>query len=97
MNFANAGIWTNIHVCTSIVCACLPTLRPLLIAMGAGSKAVQKAYDFLLKRDSSKLHLREESISLGDGKVVPNSYDSQSQIESNTTWNIKKVIGDGDV
>lgn len=97
MNFANAEIWTNIHVCTSIVCACLPTLRPLLTAMGAGSKAIQKAYDFLLRRDSSKLHLREESISLGDGKVVPNSYGSQSQIESNTTWNIKKVIDDGDV
>ena len=65
--------------------------------MGAGSKTIQKAYGLLLKGDSSKLHLREESISLGDGKVVPNSYDSQSQIESNTTWNIKKVIGDGDV
>ena len=65
--------------------------------MGAGSKTIQKAYGLLLKGDSSKLHLRKESISLGDGKVVPNSYDSQSQIESNTTWNIKKVIGDGDV
>lgn len=65
--------------------------------MGAGSKTVQKAYGFLLKGDSSKLHLREESISLEDGKVVPNSYDPQSQIESNTTWNIKKVIDDGDV
>ena len=97
VNFANAEIWTNIHVCTSIVCACLPTLRPLLITMGAGSKTVQKAYGFLLKGDSSKLHLREESISLEDGKVVPNSYDPQSQIESNTTWNIKKVIDDGDV
>ena len=65
--------------------------------MGAGSKTIQKTYGFLLKGDSSKLHLREESISLGDGKVVPNSYDSQSQIESNTTWNIKKAIDDGDV
>lgn len=97
MNFANAEIWTNIHVYTSIVCACLPTLRPLLTAMGTGSKTVQKAYDFLLKGDSSKLRLREESIPLGDGKVVPNSYDSQSQIESNTLWNIKKVVDDGDV
>ena len=97
VNFANAETWTNIHVCTSIVCACLPTLRPLLAAMGTGSKTVQKAYDFLLKGDSSKLHLGEDSIPLGDGKVVPNSYDSQSQIESNTRRNIKKVIDDGDV
>ena len=65
--------------------------------MGTGSKPVQKAYDFLLKGDSSKLHLRDDSIPLGDNKVVPDSYDSQSQIESNTTWNIKKVTDDGGV
>ncbi|OCL10365.1 hypothetical protein AOQ84DRAFT_362473 [Glonium stellatum] len=96
VNFANAEIWTNIHVCTSIICACLPTLRPLLTAMATRSNTLQKVHAFLLKRDSSELHLRDNPTPLENSKVIPNSYGSRTLTGSTATWNTEKGI-DGDV
>jgi hypothetical protein len=49
--FGKAGIWSAIHVCMAIVCACLPALRPLFTTI----------FDFIGQTTST---IRERSSSL---------------------------------
>ena len=58
-SYSGAGLWSAIHIGMAIVCACLPTLRPLATRF----KSVNSACSSLRQRYHS---LREQRISNGD-------------------------------
>ena len=89
----NLGIWVDVESNIGIVCACLPTLRPLLHRAlnilsdisGSGSSSG--------KRRVERSPSRETPASAGPGKGGANSsYDS-----SGSSWSGKTKIGTQDV
>ncbi|MCJ1348945.1 hypothetical protein MMC31_007178 [Peltigera leucophlebia] len=60
VNFVDGIIWSNIHLGTAILCACLPTYRPLIVQCTALSTSFFQHYDSLFSNKS-----RSENISLG--------------------------------
>ncbi len=44
VNHAGRVVWSNIHLGTAIICACLPTYRPLLIMGGACWSLIRQRY-----------------------------------------------------
>ncbi|CAL3968273.1 hypothetical protein PZA11_006755 [Diplocarpon coronariae] len=42
--FARAELWSAVHIGTAIVCACLPTLKPLLKRAGTTASTIRRKY-----------------------------------------------------
>ena len=44
VNVVETILWSNIHLGTAIICACLPTYRPILSQCGHGFTRIQSQY-----------------------------------------------------
>ena len=68
VNFARGSIWTTIHLGMAIICACLPTYRPLLTKCEARLASLRGRYSSKLRSGIwSKKFQRNESTSESDG------------------------------
>lgn len=59
VNFVRGILWSNIHLGTAIICACLPTYRPVFSKCADGLANIQQQYKSWLsskqERNSSRL------------------------------------------
>ena len=69
-SYSGADLWSAIHVGMAIVCACLPTLRPVFVFLGSFASA----YSSLRRRIYS---LREQKSSSGDVSQPLSSKDHE--------------------
>lgn len=69
VNLVDRMIWNNIHLGTAILCACLPTYRPLIVQCTTISTSFIKRYDSIFSNKS-----RSEKLSLGG--LSQNTYPS---------------------
>lgn len=76
VNFTNGELWSNIHVCVSIVCACLTVFRPLMVKIATITENIQKFYSSLRGRSSRS---SSQSSLPGHGKPIPISLEQEKQ------------------
>lgn len=62
VSFTKASLWSSIHLGTAVICACVPTYRPLLDRIVSMTSPVRRMYTSLLDtRASSKTDPRSIS------------------------------------
>ena len=59
-------LWVNIHMGTSILCACLPTFRPLLVKFGSLTSSLRQRYG-----SKSKESKQTSSYESANSRSVP--------------------------
>ncbi|MCJ1319450.1 hypothetical protein MMC15_004786 [Xylographa vitiligo] len=76
VNYDQVDLWSILHVCTGIICACLPTYRPLLTKVTALPSTLRKKYN--LWSTSQKLgdSTQEDSRQLPSMKLSNGYYYS---------------------
>ena len=50
VSFTNVVLWTHLHLATAIICACLPTYRPLIRKAGGFTTSLHKRYGPLVHK-----------------------------------------------
>lgn len=67
--FSKAELWSGIHVGIAIVCACLPTLRPLLIRTSTSASSSWHRRYYQSNDSSSDGGLDSKHMCRGNGEL----------------------------
>ena len=73
VSFTKSQLWSNIHIGTAIVCACLPTYRPLLAKASAFSQSLRLRYGTIFRNEkTTKASKESRTYPLEDYAKKPN-------------------------
>ncbi|MCJ1292806.1 hypothetical protein MMC34_004359 [Xylographa carneopallida] len=86
INLIQDAIWLNIHLSTAIICACLPTYRPLLTSGLSALGTLRKSYGGSSASSKSAPSHRNEKFGTGASE-----YSAYREIEDRKAWSSAKV------
>jgi len=79
MNFYDLSLWSTVEVCLGIVCACLPTIRLLLVRVfPILGRTNRQRSSYVFMANKTGLHYRDHPGAGKSADEVPISYPAPS-------------------
>lgn len=94
VDFVKGLLWSNIHLGTGIICACLPTYRPLLSKCASSLASMQRQYKGLFSSHRRALN-SERGLDLGENGASGLTSGKASSSQDDRERSMGYTVNDG--